>query len=293
MAKKKQPARPASKKKAPVKNLIVVSDLHCGCRGGLCPPGPILLDGGGEYTPSRLQRKVWGWWEELWGEWVPRVTRGEPYAVCINGDALEGVHHGAVTQISQNLSDQSRLALDILRPIVEGAEGRYYHIRGTEAHSGKSSQEEERLARELGGQPDEDGHYTFYHLHLRIGDTLVDLAHHVGVTSRTAYETSAPMAELVEMWAAAGANVTEAPQIAIRSHRHRYVEIRKLAGRGYGIICVTPGWQLVTPFAYRLAAAMHQPPEFGAILVRQGDEEAYTRHKGWRIDPPRVEVPVA
>jgi len=31
-----------------VNNVIVVSDLHCGCRLGLCPPR-IHMDGGGTY----------------------------------------------------------------------------------------------------------------------------------------------------------------------------------------------------------------------------------------------------
>jgi len=35
--------------------VIAISDLHCGCQMGLCPPGGFLLDGGGKYKLSRTQ----------------------------------------------------------------------------------------------------------------------------------------------------------------------------------------------------------------------------------------------
>ena len=34
----------------------------------------------------------------------------EPYAVLINGDSLDGVHHNSTTQISHNLGDQAFIA---------------------------------------------------------------------------------------------------------------------------------------------------------------------------------------
>ncbi|GAF68288.1 unnamed protein product, partial [marine sediment metagenome] len=74
-------------------NLIVVSDLHCGCRLGLCHPKGVYLDDGGTYLPSKIQKKVWKWWREFWDEWVPTITRGEPWDLVVNGDALDGVHH--------------------------------------------------------------------------------------------------------------------------------------------------------------------------------------------------------
>ncbi len=101
-------------KREKINNLVIVSDLHCGCQMGLCPRGGVRLDGGGVYKPSKLQRIVWGWWEEFWGEWIPSVVKGEPYAVCINGDAIEGRHHQATTQITQNLADQAGIAYRLL-----------------------------------------------------------------------------------------------------------------------------------------------------------------------------------
>src|SRR5262249_17336948 len=133
----------------PINNLVVVSDTHTGCKLALVHKDGAELDDGGEYHPSKLQLKLWDYWEEFWGEFVPSVVRDEPFPVVHNGDAIDGVHHQAVHQWTHNLEDQSKHAEKILAPVVDLCEGRYFHIRGTEAHVGKSGQEEERLARKL------------------------------------------------------------------------------------------------------------------------------------------------
>src|SRR5208283_5633690 len=42
---------------------------------------PVVFDDGGLYQPSKIQLKLWNIWEEFWGDWVPRTTRAEPYAI--------------------------------------------------------------------------------------------------------------------------------------------------------------------------------------------------------------------
>ena len=115
-----------------VNNIIVLSDLHCGCQFGLCPD-TVKKDGGGHYNSSPFQKKVWQRWGYFHEEWVPKVTKGEPYVLVLNGDALDGIHHNSTTQISHNLSDQAKIAESILRPVIENKKcSKYYHIRGTE-----------------------------------------------------------------------------------------------------------------------------------------------------------------
>jgi hypothetical protein len=261
-----------------VNNLVVVSDTHCGCRLGLCPPGPIVLDEGVSYTPSELQSAVWSWWREFWDEWVPDVCRGEPFAVVVNGDALDGVHHNSVTQISQNRTDQARIALEVFEPIVERCEGRLYWIRGTEAHVGPSAQDEERLAEQLGAIPNEQGQSSRQELWIRLGGkALVHLAHHIGTSGSMHYESSALMRELAEAYVESGRWQQEPPSAVIRSHRHRNTEVRVQTYKGFATVCTTAGWQLKTPFAYRTAARV-ATPQIGGTLVRVGDEDVYTRH---------------
>jgi len=284
----------SSKRKKPLKkinNLIVVSDLHCGCRFGLCPPGIILDDGAG-YIPTPIQQQIWECWEEFWGEWVPQVTRNEPFAVALNGDALEGRHHKAVTQVSQNLADQSRIAEIILQPIVELCEGRYYHLRGTvPAHGGASGEDEERLAKELGAVPDQDGRYARWELWIEIGLGLVHLSHHIGTAGSLAYESSAVQKELEQAFVEAARWNNRPPDVIIRSHRHRNIETRLQAAHGFVTSCTTAGWQGKTPFTYRISGGRQTLPQIGGTLVRSGDEDIYTRHRLWTLDRPEIEVP--
>lgn len=279
------------KKQPPINNIVVVSDTHCGCRLGLCPPEPQPLDDGGSYTASKLQKKVWSMWEEFWGEWVPDATRGEPFAVVHNGDCVDGVHHNSTTQISHNLEDQSEIAYRILRPVVDACEGRYYHIRGTEAHVAKSGREEERLAKLLGAIPNSEGQHARYDLWKWIGpnkDRLIHFLHHVGTTSSQAYEATAVHKELVESFAEAARWGERPPDCVGRSHRHRFMKTEIPTARGSSICFVTPGWQGKTPFCWKIAGARLTTPQFGGCLIRFAHNRLFIDQKVWTIDrsPP-------
>lgn len=263
---------------------IVISDTHIGCKLGLCPPGDIALDEGGFYRQSVLQAKVWSWWEnDFWSQWVPTVVRRQPFAVVVNGDLLDGRHHNTTTQISQNLSDQRKIAHIVFGPIVDKCKGRFYIIRGTEAHTGQSGENEETLAQELGAIPNETGNYARWDMWLRIKDRLAHITHHIGITGSMHYETTALMKEYAEACAEAGRWDREAPSWIIRSHRHRHTEIKIPTAKGLGICAVTPGWQLTTPFVWK-GAGRNTTPQFGGTLLRTGDEEHYTRHFIRNID---------
>ncbi len=270
------------KHKTTLRNIIVISDTHGGCRAGLCC-GPVALDSGGTYTPSKAQKAVADRWGELWEEWVPRVTHGEPYGVVINGDLMDGRHHGSTTQVSQNLADQQTIAYNFLKPVAEACEGRLWIVRGTEAHCGPSGENEEMLARRLGSIPDENGLHARFELWLTVGDSLCHFTHHVGTTGSQHYEATAVLKELVEAYVEAGRNQHRPPDFIVRSHRHRCIMITIPTRKGYGIAATTPGWQLKTPFVYRIPGGRSATPQIGGLLIRQGDEEAYIRNRVWTM----------
>jgi len=272
-----------------VKNLIVISDTHSGCQLALCPPQGARLDNGGTYTPSPIQLKLWSYWQEFWGSWVPEFTKGEPFAVVHNGDAIDGVHHNSTTQISHNIGDQIDLAYAILKPVVEACEGRYYHIRGTEAHVGQSGVNEEALAKRLGAIPDAAGNFARYELWKRIGGCLVHCLHHIGSTGSAAHEASAVNAELTAIYMECARWAEEPPDYVVRSHRHRSISVNIDTAKGFSAAIVTPAWQLRTPFAWKIPGARNQSPQFGGIGIRQGDYEHYYRRKVWHIERSPVE----
>jgi len=260
--------------------LVVFSDTHCGDKLGLCPPDPVLLDDGGTYAPSTFQRSTYEYFREFHEEWIPAVARGEPWDLCLNGDAIDGTHHGSTHQISHNIEDQLRIAEAVLLPFVEqcrASGGTYYHIRGTEAHVGQSGVYEEMLARRLGAKPNDHGQYARHELWKRVGKALVHVLHHVGTTSSSAHESSAVNAEMSAEYGEAARWGREIPDFIVRSHRHRCIVVELDTYKGYGYGVVTPGWQGKTPWTYKIPGARVAEPQFGGIILRQGDEEHYLR----------------
>lgn len=266
-----------------IQNIVVISDTHCGCGLGLAPMTSVRLDDGGKYKPSMFQQKLYGYWKAFWEKFVPEATHGEPYIVVHNGDAIDGVHHNAVTQITNNLTIQTNIAYELLDPIVEKCDGRYYHIRGTEAHVGKSAMYEEQLARMLGAVPNEDGQHARYDLWLQCGKGLVHFLHHIGTTGSAAHEASAINAELTAAYVEAARWREAPPDIVVRSHRHRYMEVRFATDSGYGISVVSPAWQGKVPFAWKMPGARQAPPQFGGLVIRQGARYLYVEPQVWSI----------
>lgn len=278
-------------------NLVCVADQHCGCKLGLYPYGiDSKLDEGVGYIPSEAVQKVtWGWWCEFWLEFVPSIVGDEVYDICNVGDALDGVHHGSVHQFTHNRADQNRVARQCWEMPLEMCHargGKYYHIRGTEAHSGKSAENEELVAESLKAIPDpETGQFSRWQLRKKVGHGIVQLAHHVGCTSVTAYETSAPHRELVDAYTDAALWNYRPPDIVVRGHRHRYIATelptsRRLAECARSI--VLPGWQAKTPFGWKIDR--HKPPMFGGVVIRQHpDGILYHRPFIRTIMPPEPE----
>lgn len=247
------------------------------------------LDDGGTYTPSPLQKAVWAYWREFFDVWVPQVTRGEPWALVVNGDAVEGNHHGSVTQVSHNIEDQLRIARAALAPEVSKA-AVYYHIRGTEAHVGPSAQYEERLARELGAVPNDAGQYAPWELWANLGGHLIHFMHHIGTTGVSTGEAGAPHRETVESYVESGRWGDNPPAVIVRSHRHRCIEVKSPARFGFASSVTTPAWQLKTPFTYKIPGGRLSQPQIGGIVIRLGDEDLHVRARVWRIERPREVV---
>lgn len=283
-------------RKRVVRNLIVVSDTHAGCRLGLYPSKSVVrLDDGGWYRPSEFQLQMYALWNAFWNEWVPEVTKGESFDLVHNGDVIDGVHHNSTTQVSQNIKDQKRIAVALMEPIVtrcRASGGRYYHIRGTAAHVGPSSIWEEEVAEALGAVPNSVGQHARHDLWKRVGDPdgpLVNLLHHIGTTGSAAHEASAVNAEYTAAVTDAARWGRPAPDFVVRSHRHRMIAVDIETGRGHGASIVTPGWQGKTPFVYRIPGARVSEPQFGGVLIRQGDRSNYYDRKVWSIERSREE----
>lgn len=277
-----------------IKNIVVVSDTHFGCKLALCPP-KVKFDEGGNYEASDIQLKLWAMWREFWDIFVPKTTRNEDFVIVHNGDIIDGIHHNSTTQISQNITDQIKIAREVLTPLLKRKHCKgYYQIRGTEAHAGKSAQFEEMLAESLDGNlvKDEFNNSSRWELWLRFGDNLLcHFTHHVGTTSSAGYESTAVYKELIEAYSEAGRWKLDAPDCVIRSHRHRFFKIEVPSANTNAIAVVTPAWQLKTPFVYRGALGRSSTPQIGGLIIREGEEvPIYIRQKIWNIERTKTEA---
>jgi hypothetical protein len=272
-----------------IKSMVVVSDIHAGCQLAICPP-KVRLDEGGFYTPNKIQKIIYDYWLEFWNTHVPEMTNGLPYCVVDNGDTIDGSHHGSTHQISHNLSDQANIAIELLQPVIEKCEGRFYMIRGTEAHVGKSGTEEERIARQLNAIPNQLKQYARNELWKKIGSHLVHVMHHIGTTGSAAYESTAVHKEMTEAYIESARWGARPPDMVVRSHRHRYFETTFATKNGRGRSIVTPGWQAKTPFAYKIPGGRQSQPQFGGIVIIESPTgELYTRSKIWTLGRGEVD----
>lgn len=253
------------------KAIVVFSDTHIGSHSGLCSPKGIELDNGGLQMPSLLQEYTWNCWSHFWDEYVPAVTKRIPakyITVVANGDVIDGNHHQAVDLVP-NVMTQERAAVDILKQIANRY--RMFMVRGTEVHGGKSDQNTESIARQLGCEMDEAGNNSVWQLWLEVEALVFQFAHHIGTTSSAAYETSAPMRELVSGLVESAQWDQRLPDVMVRSHRHRYipVSIPRSGDRDIQLI-VTPAWQLRTPHVERIDR-MRLPHIGGVVFIVEGD----------------------
>lgn len=261
-----------------IRNIVVISDTHFGSTLGLCPP-LHRLDDGGYYMPSNIQKKLWAYWNDFWG-WTYHMLDGAPFALVHNGDVIDGEHHKNTTNISRNMKDQERMAIDVLRPHAEKAT-MYFQLRGTEAHAGQSAEHEDRIASALGACKDKDtGAFSTWELGMEFGNEIIHFSHHIGTTSSTAYEASAPMREITAAFVEAGQWGNRPPTVLVRSHRHRYIEVKPANCR----IVVTPAWQAKTPFVFKMDRM--RAPMFGGLIIRLGDEGVHIREKIYTLTRP-------
>ena len=286
MPTKKKPAKRAKRKPEPIERIVEISDLHSGSTLAVCPPG-VRLDDDGLYEYSTYQEVLWGWWLEFWGKWVPMVTEGKPYALILNGDNVEGNHHGTTAVISANMSIQARVLRHLLVPMLgadhvapkvrAGVEDWWpkgarrpsllVMVRGTEAHNGPSGEAEEEVAEALGLPGPSPGLHSFWGLRCTLEGHLIDFSHHIGTTNSVAYELSALNREVAKCFVGAGQWNDPCPSLIIRSHRHRCSEGAIPTHYGECRIVVSPSWQLHTPFCHSHGISTGSPPQIGGIAI--------------------------
>jgi hypothetical protein len=266
-----------------MKAVVSVSDLHVGSLTGLCSPDTRMDEGGGVIL-NKFQETLWRFWRHFWDEWVPVETAGaETVAIEFNGDLMDGDHHNNVALWTNDTETQVAATVEILKPIATRYEHKFV-VRGTPAHGGASSKAEETVAREIGADQDAQGNFSTWQQWLKMDNVVFQFAHHIGVTSSTAYETSAPMRELIAALVEAAEWGYPLPNVMVRSHRHRFVPVSIPSFYGRIQCIITPGWQLKTPFVERIDRM--RMPHIGGVIFKVEGDECQVREKLYPLPGP-------
>ena len=115
--------------------IAAVGDTHCGSTVGLCPP-IYELNGQGHREANTIQKWLWRSWIDYWHRIDALVEQhNADLWVVLNGDIVEGVHHGTTQVVSLRVDDMMNIALSVLEPRVRKAK-HLFVTKGTEAHVG-------------------------------------------------------------------------------------------------------------------------------------------------------------
>lgn len=269
------------------KIIAVVSDLHVGSSIGLCGSKLDLADGG-VYQPSKNQAELYKGWMKFF-QYVDEVsTNVKTRVLVVNGDLVDGDHHGTVSIVTNNIEVQEAAAIELLRPAAKQFDA-VYVVRGTEAHTQPGAQSDERIAKGIGARLDEStGQYSRWQLWLDVDGVVFNIAHHIGTTSSAAYESSAVMREMVAALVEAGQWEQRLPDVLIRSHRHRYIKVSIPSARGEIQAAVTPGWQLRTPFIEKMDRM--RMPHIGGLVCIVEDGECQIKAKIYPLRKIKPEI---
>lgn len=240
----------------PIRQVVVVSDIHAGSTVAICPPVLELAEGL-EVRPNALQSWFWQCWLDLLA-WIDQETGGEPFALILNGDLIEGDHHRTDQIIGRNIADHLAVAEAVLEPLVKRA-AKTFITRGTECHVGDIEAAIGKIFKTEANP--ENGRHAFDRLALDVCGVRLVARHHVSTTSRPWLESNGLGMELASEQLHAARNGEPQPRILCVGHRH-------VAGHvvvNEGLCLATPAWQGLTRHGHKVVGAARCKP--GAYLL--------------------------
>jgi hypothetical protein len=249
-----------------IKLLAIVSDLHAGSTYGILPPG-FHTRNGNEIGLNDYQKWIWDCWGDCWG-WFDKLRGKEDYTLVMNGDAVDGFHHGTTEIWTNDESEHGIAAYHVLKePASKAAsvfltEGTESHTRGHEhglAYQLKAKGSKVIMPKGSGG--------AWPTLDISVHGTRIKFDHHIGTSMRSYLEASQLGIVLGNMRSEYARAGHDCPKVLVRAHRHRY----GLFSDGYGMTVVTPAWQLLTRFGRRVVP--DAVPQIGIVVLDWRDKE--------------------
>lgn len=216
----------------PINHLLCISDTHCGGSTALLHENFVNHEGN-PVGQNDVQKWLWQAWRELWDVWLPQQIGDTPFALVLNGDATEGVHHHTKEVVSYEPSDHIRIAAECIAPEIEASNVDWFGIvEGTDCHVGNG---EHSLAKMLGGK-------AYPRLDCDINGVRTIVQHHISTSARIWTESTALGTALANEQLEAARAGEDIPRVLLSAHRHRpglYQTTQDVSG-------VTGAWQALT-----------------------------------------------
>lgn len=193
---------------AKAKRVVVVSDMHCGHRVGLTPPG-------WQMAPQNAERRKWAKAQKkLWDFYAQTIDSLRPIDILlVNGDCIDGRggKSGGIELSFVSQQEQCDVAAECIgyvkAPIIIMA-------RGTDYHTGQVEEHEDDIAQQVGAR--KIGNHEW----VDVNGLVFDLKHHVGSSTIPHGRHTAVARD--RLWSILWAERGQAPKgdIYIRSHVH-------------------------------------------------------------------------
>lgn len=203
------------------KRMVIISDLHCGHRAGLTPPGYQYPESGSGRRGgfAITQRKLWDWYIKEAGQ------LGKVDCLVINGDAIDG--KGTMSGGRELITGDRDEQIDMAVQCAEVFKARkVYVVEGTPYHTGKEESWEHLLAVQLDCNMEDDakqGPAQFgAHIWVDMDGVVFDFRHKVGSSTIPHGRYTAPQRAALwnSLWAERGYQPNA--KIIVRSHVHYF-----------------------------------------------------------------------
>ena len=203
-----------------MKRIAIISDLHCGHRGGLTPPSYQYIETGAGRRSAYavLQKSLWDWFEEK------AKSLGKIDCLVINGDAIDGkgARSGGRELITADRDEQIEMA-EMCAMAFDAK--RYIVVEGTPYHTGNEESWEAMLAQSLGCNMEDKGKEAAEfgaHVWIDVDGVIFDFRHKVGSSSIPHGRLTAPQRAALWNVLYAEKGIQPNANIIVRSHVHYF-----------------------------------------------------------------------
>jgi len=247
-----------NKKGRLIKDTITVniSDPHSG--GNTALMMPKMFQGlNVNHTPFKVQLEIFDHFSRC-AEQILELRKKKRVILVVNGDAIDGDHHGTHEVFTRNKSEQKQVHIDLFDFFMKkikfnkGAGDLLYYTIGTEVHT---SDVEHEIGEDLEAEPDTSGLYAHRALKLDINGRLCWWLHHGTTAGDGANLGNAHRNWIRNKYFNKLIAAKRIPDFVCTAHFHHPSWIDYTAGAGNdwkrvrGLI--TPSWQAPTRYGHR------------------------------------------